>query len=241
MLHLELSPGARAVFTTRTGGVSTPPYGAADGSGGLNLGGHVGDDPAAVAQNRARLETLLGVRIEWMDQVHGADLCVLEAPSGAPAAGTADALIVGPGMEGYAPVVLVADCVPVVLASESGSHRGAVHVGRRGLVLGVLPTAVERLAKLSGEDVYAAVGPHICAGCYEVSAELAEEAENIGAAGTTRWGTPSIDLRAGVRHQLDGIHLVEAGQCTLEDERFYSFRRDGTTGRCAGTALLARA
>nr|NLD41141.1 laccase domain-containing protein [Actinomycetales bacterium] len=238
MLELRLSPGARAVFTARAGGVSISPYGAEDGTGGLNLGSHVGDHPGAVAENRARLERELRVVVEWMDQVHGADLCVLTEPSGAASAGVADGLIVGPGMPEHAPGVLVADCVPVLLATESGSHRAAVHVGRKGLVLDILAATLERIAALSGEPVHAAVGPHICAGCYEVPEELAAEAHPYGAAGTTRWGTPSIDLAAGVRRQLAGVPVTEAGLCTLEDLRFYSYRRDGTTGRCAGIALL---
>ncbi|HHW83703.1 MAG TPA: laccase domain-containing protein [Actinomycetales bacterium] len=241
MILLPLSPGARALYTTRSGGVSRPPYAGPDGTGGLNLGGHVGDDPAAVAENRARLARRIGAAVEWMDQVHGRDLCVLEEPSGREVAGTADALIVGPAMGGHAPGVLVADCVPLLLATESGSHRAAVHVGRRGLALGVAPAAVEELAARSREPVHAAVGPHICGRCYEVSEELSHEAGAYGADGQTRWGTPSIDLLAGIRRQLDGVPVAEAGLCTLEDERFYSYRREGTTGRCAGIALIGGA
>lgn len=239
MLVTQLSPGTRAVFTTREGGVSRPPYGAADGGGGLNLGLHVGDDPAAVIRNRELLGASLGVSVEWMDQVHGRDVCLLEAPSGESAVGVADALIVGPGLPRGAPAVLVADCVPVLLATESGSHRAAVHVGRKGLMLGVLPAAVEKLAALSHEDVYAALGPHICGACYEVSAALANEAAHYGAETQTRWGTSGIDLRAGVRAQLAGIAISDVILCTFEDARFYSYRRDSVTGRCAGIAVLA--
>ncbi|HZK06360.1 MAG TPA: polyphenol oxidase family protein [Actinomycetaceae bacterium] len=227
------------MFTTRAGGVSGSPYAASGGGGGFNLGRHVGDEPAAVDENRRRLERMLGVTVEWMDQVHGRDLCVITEPTGRHAAATADALVIGPGVPRIAPGVLVADCVPVVLATESGSHRAAVHVGRKGMMLGILGAAVERLGELAREAVFAVAGPHICGRCYEVSAELFAEADALGAGSTTRWGTPGVDLLAGIRRQLDGVPFAVVPGCTLEDERFYSYRRDGRTGRCAGVAVVA--
>ncbi|MDO5494102.1 MAG: polyphenol oxidase family protein [bacterium] len=237
MLVLPLSPGARAVFTTRSGGVSIAPYGDTDGGGGLNLGGHVGDTAAAVEENRRRLSSTLSATLKWMDQVHGDEVRVLEAPSGHSSVGVVDGLVLGPRMPAHAPGVLVADCVPVLLASESGTYRGAVHVGRAGLFRGILPRAVETVAGLSGEPVHVVTGPHICGACYEVSEELASQAEPLGAGAATRWGTPSINLLAGIRRQLAGVFLLEAGVCTLEDDRFFSYRRDGVTGRCAGITL----
>lgn len=240
MLVCQFATGARGYFTRRPGGVSTGEYGAADG-GGLNLGDHVGDQPAAVAENRSRLAAVIGATPAWMSQVHG---CHVARPvdgaeasyqTGA-AAPEADALLVidDPSL---APAVLVADCVPVLLASESGRVRAAVHVGRRGLVLGVLGRALAAMREATSEPLYAAVGPHICAACYEVGEELAEEAAAHGAAGRTRWGTPSIDLAAGVRAQLGEVQTWEAGVCTLEDTGLYSYRRDGVTGRCAGVVV----
>ena len=142
--------------------------------------------------------------------------------------------------------MLVADCVPVLLAAADGAAVAAVHVGRQGLVRGVLPAALARLAEhgAAAADLYAAVGPSICGRCYEVPAALREEvaAQVPGTAATTAWGTPALDLPAGVLAQLAAagvtrVHHLAA--CAREDERFYSYRRagqagDGATGRFAG-------
>lgn len=237
MVSCRISPGARAFFTSRAGGVSRPPYGGPGGSGGLNLALHVGDDPADVVANRARLERTLGPGLVWMDQVHGNTVRVAVDPAAAEAAGECDALVIGPQVTGRAPAVLVADCAPVLLADESGSVLAAVHVGRAGLFAGVLPAALRRVRELTAEPVHAAVGPHICGRCYEVGAELSERARAFGAASTTTHGTPAIDLLAGIRGQLEGVPLTVIDACTVEDERWFSYRRDGVTGRFAGLAV----
>ena len=219
------------MFTRRTGGVSVGAYSGPRG-GGFNLGDHVGDSPEAVAANRAILAGAIGAAPVWMRQVHGCAVAlgaVGEAPE-------ADALVVV-GARERPPAVLVADCVPVLLAAESGEVRAAVHVGRKGLVLGVLGRALDLVAARTAEPVHAAVGPHNCGACYEVGEDLAEEAERYGARGVTRWGTPSIDLAAGIRRQLTGIPTWEAAACTFEDPDLYSYRRDGVTGRGAGVVL----
>lgn len=233
MQVVRLSPRARAVFTARAGGVSRPPYGAV-GGGGLNLAAHVGDDPAAVAANRAALERELGVRPVWMNQVHGNTVRVLE-DGDVREAGECDAVIVT--RAGWAPAVMVADCVPVLLADESGRVLAGAHVGREGLFRGVLPALLARLHDLTHEPLHAVAGPHICGRCYEVGAELHERAKAFGAASTTAWGTPGIDLLAGIRLQLAGLPLRELPGCTYEDERWYSHRREGVTGRFAGLAV----
>lgn len=238
MIRLPLGPGADACFTVRAGGVSTGPYAGPDGDGGLNLGLHVGDAREDVLENRRRVAEAVGATIEWMDQVHGCDLVTVSEATGRDAAGTADAIVVD--HPGIAPAVLVADCVPVLLASESGELRAAVHVGRKGLVNGVLGVALDALRARTDEPLHAVVGPHICGACYEVSAELAREAEAVEASATTRWGTPSIDLAAGVRAQLGDVATVSVGLCTLEDARFYSYRREPVTGRIAGIAVTRR-
>nr|WP_098485220.1 peptidoglycan editing factor PgeF [Georgenia soli] len=244
LLEADLGPGARGVFTTRAGGVSAGPWSAPAGAGGLNLGLHVGDDRAAVLANRARLEAAVGTRIVWMDQVHG-DV-VREATGGTgTSAGECDALVAR-AAAGVALAVMVADCVPVLLAAADGSVVGAAHVGRQGLVRGVLDAAVSRMAELGAapSDVRAAVGPSVCGHCYEVPQPLQDEVEAVvpGTATTTSWGTPALDLRAGVLRQLSelgvsGVDTVHG--CTMEDERLYSHRRAGrdgagTTGRFAG-------
>lgn len=227
MLTCRISPGAVAVFTDRAGGVSRPPWEA------LNLAFHVGDDPVDVAENRRRLERALGARPVWMDQVHGATVRVLRVPG---PAGECDAVVLV-GLEEFAPAVLVADCVPLMVADEAGSVRAAVHVGRAGLFARLTERVVAEVCRLTDAPLRAVAGPHICGQCYEVSAELSAEARGLGAQSTTRWGTPGIDLLAGIRSQLGTIPLAHVGACTHEDASLYSYRRDGTTGRLAGVVL----
>jgi len=240
----DLGPGARGVFTTRAGGVSVGAWSGPAGAGGLNLGLHVGDVREAVLTNRTRLEAAFGSRIVWMDQVHGSLVREVTAESG-PVAGECDALVAR-AAAGTALAVMVADCVPVLLADGAGSVVGAAHVGRQGLVRGVLAAAVSAMVDLGAAptDLRAAVGPSVCGRCYEVPPALQEEvgAAVPGTATTTSWGTPALDLRAGVRHQLVelGVGSVNTvGGCTMEDDRLYSHRRAGsegaaTTGRFAG-------
>lgn len=216
MLRQRISPGAIAYVTSVSEG---------------NLGDHVGDDPVAVARRRDLLSARVGA-IAWMSQVHGTDVLVADAPGDC---GTADGLIaVDPGIS---PAVLTADCVPLLLANESGGVRAAIHVGRRGLISGIVPRAVRRLRTLTSEPLYALIGPSICGGCYEVSDELAREAETVRAAAVTRWGTPSIDVPAGVKAQLGEIAVAESGVCTLESNEYFSYRRHADTGRFASIAV----
>ncbi|MGM0384490.1 MAG: polyphenol oxidase family protein [Actinomycetota bacterium] len=229
MLTCRISPGAVAVFTDRTGGVSRPPWNS------LNLALHVGDVPADVAENRSRLERVLDSRLVWMDQVHGATVRVLHEP--ATSVGECDAIVLNGGLDDLAPAVLVADCVPLLLADTTGAVRAAVHVGRAGLFARLPERVVADLRTMTGSPLHAVAGPHICGRCYEVSAALAEHARALGAESTTRWGSPGIDLLAGIRRQLDGVPLTRVGTCTHEDGRLYSYRRDGTTGRMAGVAV----
>ncbi|MHB1065007.1 MAG: peptidoglycan editing factor PgeF [Georgenia sp.] len=244
LLPADLGPGARGGFTTRTGGVSTGDHAAKEGLG-LNLARHVGDDAAAVTENRARLAAATGAPVVWMDQVHGTVVRVLDAHAGGQGAGECDAVVVIG--RGIACGVLVADCVPVLLAAADGSTVAAVHVGRRGLVEGVLQAALAALVEHGVTDVRAAVGPSICGRCYEVPARLRDTVERAvpGTAATTTWGTPALDLPAGVLATLAaaGVRRVDhVAACTLEDERFYSHRRAGregraSTGRFAGVVL----
>ncbi|WP_413450522.1 polyphenol oxidase family protein [Georgenia phoenicis] len=244
----DLGPGARGGFTTRAGGVSTGPYAAADGSGGLNLGLHVGDDERAVRANRDLLDAELGSRVVWMDQRHTALVRVVtgEADDGA-GQGECDALV-GRRSDPGAPAVavMVADCVPLLLATPDGGLVAAVHVGRQGLADGVVHAALATLARegASVPDLYASLGPSICGRCYEVPAALRDEVAGVvpAARATTAWGTPALDIPAGVLAQLadGGVRRVQRlDVCTREDERFYSYRRDGRTGRFVGVVRPA--
>jgi YfiH family protein len=136
-------------------------------------------------------------------------------------------------------VVRAADCVPVLLADAAAGVVGAVHCGRRGLTAGVVPRAVESMQRLGADTVRAWVGPHVCGGCYEVPEEMrAQVAAAVPEAeAVTTWGTPSVDLGAGVRAQLRtaGAEVTEVSRCTVEDEDLFSYRRQGAeAGRMGG-------
>jgi hypothetical protein len=229
--------GARFAVTDRWGGVSRGPFAE------LNLAGHVGDDPAAVAENRHRLGAAVGLagdRLSFMDQVHGRSVAVV-GPDPAPGTPRADALVTR--ATGAALVVLSADCVPVLLSapSDAGPVLAVAHAGRRGVQAGVVAATVEAMAGHGArpEDASALLGPAVCAGCYEVPAALAEEvaATAPAARATSRAGTPALDLRAAVTAQLRGAGVGDVqvdGSCTAEEPALFSHRRDRVTGRLAG-------
>lgn len=232
MLSRSTLTRALAGFTTRYPGASSAPF------DGANLGYHVGDDPSAVAANRARLEQITGP-IAWMNQVHGTTIAMAD-PNQTP---EADALIVTPGK---AAAVMVADCIPLLLASVDGSIGAVVHVGRAGLVGGIATKVLDELGRRGYErrDIHALIGPAICGRCYEVPEDMAEAAEQAvpGARSTTRWGSPSIDVPAGLIGQLDGLGSIERIEiCTFEDTDYFSYRRANRTGRFAGVLALESA
>lgn len=177
-----------------------------------------------------------------MEQVHGTDVADAD-PHREP---RADALIVGPGQVG---AVMVADCAPVLIAGTTGevTMGAAVHAGRPGLLGNIASAAVAELVRrgLAPADLTAVIGPTICGACYEVPEELAAKAEEIcpPARCITRWGTPGIDIRSGLVHQLTslGVRVRHVRACTAEDDRFFSHRGSGgRTGRCAGVIAIPR-
>ncbi|MFI5704419.1 peptidoglycan editing factor PgeF [Streptomyces xanthochromogenes] len=232
--------GAHFAFTDRWGGVSAVPYEE------LNLGGAVGDDPASVRTNRELAAGKLGLdpaRVVWMNQVHGREVAVVDGPfaPGDPAA--VDAVVTG--RRGTALAVLTADCTPVLLADPVAGIAGAAHAGRPGMVAGVVPAAVEAMVSLGADParIVARTGPAVCGRCYEVPEPMrAEVAEAEPAAWSeTSWGTPAVDVTAGVHAQLAalGVTDIEASPvCTLESLDHFSYRRDRTTGRLAGYVWL---
>jgi hypothetical protein len=267
-LPFELAPGVLAAFTSRHGGVSAPPFDT------LNLGGGVGDDPAAVARNRQLAAVACGQQADataWMRQVHGADVAYApagSAPAGSAPAGPAPAgsAPAGPAPAGPAPAegplpaadaiftdararilgVLVADCVPVLIADPRARVVGAAHAGREGMAAGVVPALVRAMTGAGADParMHAVIGPAICGGCYEVPAQLRERISAVvpEAGCVTGRDTPGIDIRAGVGAQLAtaGVRAVSRDpRCTAEDPALYSYRRDGRTGRFAGLVWLA--
>lgn len=214
-------PGVSAAFTTSDAG---------------NLALHVGDDPEAVRQRRSRLEEEIGVSagsVRFMNQAHGTDVALVDAASPAP---EADAMV----SRGTPLAVMVADCIPVILAgvSADGPVLAVAHAGRPGVEHGVIPAAVERMASLGATGIRAWLGPSICGRCYEVPGAMQDEvvAAVPAARSTTSWGTPGLDLPAGARSQLEnaGVTVEYSGPCTLETPSQYSYRRDRHTGRFAG-------
>ncbi|MGQ0465987.1 MAG: peptidoglycan editing factor PgeF [Sporichthyaceae bacterium] len=233
--------GIRGVFTTRAGGESFPPY------GDLNLALHVGDDARTVAANRAAVASAIGLapeRLVFSEQVHGnAVAFVSNRPTEPP---VADGLVTTE--PGLALVVMVADCVPVLLADPLARVVGVAHAGRRGVELGVVEATVRTMREhgASPGRIVAWIGPAIGACCYEVPADMqatvaAAAPGVLDGGGRTRTGTPSLELRAGVRRQLHGLGVEQVGivgECTAEDPDQFSYRRDGTTGRFAGLIWL---
>lgn len=221
-------------FTDALGGRSSAPY------TGLNLGMHVGDDPAAVTANRAMLAADLGLapdRLLFMDQVHGARVAVVDGPFEKPP--QADAMVTT--CRGLALAVLVADCVPVLLTDRDAGVVGVAHAGRPGLVAGVAAAVVEAMHDLGARSVSAVVGPSVCGRCYEVPEAMRTEVAAVSpVSASVSWsGTPAVDVAAGVVAALSsqGVSVQWRPGCTKESTRLFSYRRSQVTGRFAGVIL----
>lgn len=234
--------GVQALCTTRRGGISKPPYDY------LNLGSHVGDAPAAVKENRQRLAAFAGLepgRIGWLNQVHGTGVVELR-PDNVQLVPDADASFTR--HPGIACAILTADCLPVILADADGSVVGAAHAGWRGLAAGVLESLVAAmgvapcrlfawLGPAIGPDSFE-VGPEVRAAFVQETADAAKAFRTEGA----RKGHYMADIYALARLRLEkiGVAAVAGGSlCTLQDQHwFYSYRRDGQTGRMATLVWL---
>jgi polyphenol oxidase len=224
----------RALTTTRRRGRSRGPY--AD----FNLGDHVGDDAAAVAANRARLRLHLPAEPVWLKQVHGTRCVVAE---NAAAGVEADASV--SFRPGTVCAVLTADCLPVLLCDAGGTVVAAAHAGWRGLAAGIIESTVTAMGRPPGE-ILAWLGPAIGPAAFEVGDEVRAAFITHDAAarafvphGAGKW---LCDIYALARQRLAalGVHRVAGGDlCTVSDaDRFYSYRRDGTTGRMASLIWL---
>ncbi|MDX2529962.1 peptidoglycan editing factor PgeF [Streptomyces europaeiscabiei] len=232
--------GAHFAFTDRWGGVSAAPYEE------LNLGGAVGDRAEAVTANRELAAKSLGLepdRVVWMNQVHGADVAVVDGPWGAGDIPSVDAIVTT--RRGLALAVLTADCVPVLLADPVAGVAAVAHAGRPGMVAGVVPAAVRAMTERGADParIVARTGPAVCGRCYEVPEAMRAEVATVEptAYAETSWGTPSVDVCAGVHTQLErlGVHDREQSPvCTLESRDHFSYRRDRATGRLAGYVWL---
>jgi polyphenol oxidase len=250
-------PRVRAAFTLRSGGVSAAPFNT------LNLGTHVGDDPAAVTENRRRVRAELGLPSEpaWLQQVHGARVVDLDADAAgsAPYAGVASVGVGAAAANGGADAaitrrarqvcaILVADCIPVLFAARDGSAVAAAHAGWRGLAGGVLEATVAALG-CEPSGVSAWLGPGIGQAHFEVGDDVraaflsrtacAEEVAAFERNARGRWQC-DLALLARLRLARLGVTDVNGGSvCTYADaSRFFSFRRDGQCGRMAALIWL---
>ena len=227
--------GVRALVTTRRGGVSRPPW------DDFNLGHHVDDDPAAVAENRRRLAAAAGLPgpVVWLEQVHGVRIATPEAPDSRADGRFSD-------RPGEVCAVLTADCLPVLLCNRGGTAVAAVHAGWRGLLAGVIEAA---LACFDDEPsaIMAWLGPAIGPQAFEVGGEVraafvAEDrraADHFAPGRAGRWLADLYGL-ARLRLARAGVGAVHGGGfCTFnEQDRFFSYRRDGQTGRMASLIWL---
>jgi YfiH family protein len=231
--------GVRTAFLERTGGVSAPPFDT------LNLGFRTGDHPDAVRANRRRAAKALGIdRFATARQVHGTGVArVGRTRVGAGFEGPSDALpradILATGLHGVALATLVADCLPVILATDRLVV--SVHAGWRGLAAGVLPRAVSLFPDPGAVGAW--VGPGIGPCHYEVGPEVIAAVEaSTPAVHLRRRGSSFLDLSATAQVQFRALGVVDleaADQCTAcSPERFFSHRRDGITGRHGTVSVL---
>jgi copper oxidase (laccase) domain-containing protein len=256
--NAEVRPGLRVAFTSVAAG---------------NLALHVGEDPDGVRSARRRLEAAMGIpsgTLRFMSQTHSDRVALVSPDAGAAGAGhmgwapDADGMISAGGEDPLA--VLVADCVPIVLADTGGvtttdpaatpedtaAGLGAratavVHAGRAGVVNGILVKAVALLREQGAREISAWIGPSVCGSCYEVPEDMMHEVSRLvpDAAARTRSGSAALDLPAAVRSQLldAGVRLepVVSGSplCTMENPDLYSHRREPGAGRIAGLVWRA--
>lgn len=190
----------------------------------------------------ARVEGTIGVPLARLSQVHGDEVRVVDAPMPLGQVPDGDALVTT--TRGLGLMVRVADCVPVVLADVDAGVIGAVHSGRPGLVLDIATRTVEVMREQGASEIVAWVGPHVCGSCYEVPEQMRTDVSALvpEARAETSWGTPALDIGAGVRAQLEraGVEVTEVGGCTREETSLHSYRRDGAgAGRFAGLVWMS--
>jgi YfiH family protein len=225
----------QTLFTTRAGGVSAAPFDS------FNLALHVGDNPDSVRANREILASQIGIetgKVFFMNQVHGNALSVIDENSDSSLEPTADALFTS--TPGIALVVLVADCTPLLLKSTKAV--AAVHVGRRGLVAGVMEATLQvfERAGIKRDEISAELGPSICADCYEVDMKTYEEVVEKNPDAATNIEQHSLDIAGGLKANLAraGIAFDYSKECVKHDPGYFSYRNASRTGRQAGVIWI---
>ena len=228
----------RSLSTTRQRGVSLGDHAS------LNLGDHVGDDPHAVAVNRAKITACVGSEPVWLRQVHGTRVVDATRTSGAGEPTEADAAF--SRRAGVVCAVMTADCLPVLFCDDAGTVVAAAHAGWRGLLDGVLEATIHAMG-VRGHDLLAWLGPAIGPQAFEVGEEVRERfvaasAASASAFRPTEDGKYLADIYALARQRLAGAgveRIFGGDRCTVsEPATFFSYRRDGQTGRMASLIWL---
>lgn len=217
----------QTLFTNRIGGISSPPYES------NNLALHVGDNSVSVLKNRRVLNALVGPT-QYMNQTHGDSVALVDALTNHEP--NSDALVTTE--TGIALGVLVADCIPLLLWDEIENVIAVAHVGRKGLLNEVAMKTVKVMSTIGAERIHAMLGPSICGNCYEVGRDIYEEVGTAfpRARSLTAKGSFALDLPAALSFELSrgGVEVSRSPICTLENSNYFSYRRDGKTGRQAG-------
>ncbi|MFI5531440.1 peptidoglycan editing factor PgeF [Kitasatospora sp. NPDC051853] len=236
----QLAPGISYAVMDRHGGVSPAPFDS------RNLGGRTADDPENVRRNRELTARELGLdpaRVVMMRQVHGTEVAYVTQPYDPRTAPPLDGIVTD--RPGLGLVALAADCAPVLIGDPVRRLVGAAHSGRAGTVAGMAPALVAAMTERGSDpaDLVALVGPLACGRCYEVPQAMQDEACEAlpELRSTTRRGTPALDVRAGITAQLTRAGVGEIrhdDRCTIEDEDFFSHRRERETGRFAAYVWL---
>lgn len=240
--------GIGLAFTDRDGGLTPGTMGS------LNLGRTLDDQVANVEANFERVGQAIGQqRFITLSQVHGRACAVIDdsflaqwqqrshlgSPGGQQPLLEADAMVTA--LPEVVLCIRVADCVPVLLADRASGIIGAAHAGRVGLLDGVLQECVAAMRDLGAQQLQAWVGPHVCADCYEVPGQMAAQValSHPEMVSTTTWGTPSLDLGAGVRTVLEGleVEVTSLERCTRTDPALHSHRRDGAASGRLGALI----
>ncbi len=236
----------RAFSTVRYGGVSQSPYQGDDsGENGLNFGMHVGDNPEAVKRNRALLKKELPAEPVWLNQVHGTTVVNAENVSGVTDADASCAK-----KNGVVCIIMTADCLPVLLCDRTGTVVAAAHAGWRGLAGGILENTVAAMGSKTNSEIMAWLGPAIGPGAFEVGEDVRDAfvqknplMEQAFVAKTDMPGKYLADIYSLAKMTLNALGITDVfggGSCTVTDRKhFYSYRRDGVTGRMATGIWIA--
>ena len=225
---------SRSLFTSRHGGFSRNEYES------FNLAKHVGDDAEVVESNRELLAKELGIdrsNLFFINQVHGARVVEIDESSSYLQELDADALFAR--RSGVALAVLTADCIPLLLSSPSAI--AAVHIGRKGLIAGVLEATLEKFQSygIASNQISASLGASICGNCYQVSLEIYRQVVGQIEQCATDESRRCLDLEAGVISILKDREITwsSKGECSKHSLGYFSFRRDNKTGRQAGVII----